>query len=239
VGRKTVKAKIKNSTGKKDAKKPPELPQRLGRRILDTNKIIAGGTVGLVLVSIAAIVVTSRDANEALRRGHRPNIIFSRPIEMKQPLDCNPATGQGTIGLHVWIKNVGNANANQALPLEFVKLLRNGDDIATITNIAATFCSGPQKRNAVVGPGIVVPPNKEFGEDSSAMAFGNIPSPQASPVQAFIVACVDYADEYAEWHVACDVQRFISRSGKRDFVCGRDTPIEGSFDTFPLGSCSN
>jgi AcrB/AcrD/AcrF family len=25
---------------------------------------------------------------EALRRGHRPNIIFNRPIEMRQPLNC-------------------------------------------------------------------------------------------------------------------------------------------------------
>ena len=204
--------------------------------ILDSNKIIAAGTLAVAFITATAIYYSNRQWHQE----HRPNVVFSRPIEMIEPMTCDPNSGQGTAHFKVWVKNIGNEDAQSVLPVPWVQIIFESpkDHEQTIEQILSrgrTYCGSLGKIEGAA-PGIPLHAGAETGIDMPTnMASSDHPKDRR--MQIFATAIVYYREQDGTPHASAETEWLMLPDGTRSFVCGQ--PIYGRFDVYPGGSCEN
>jgi hypothetical protein len=239
VGGKKNKGQIKSkgTTRKQDpAPNPPPVPappvQRWWNQILDANKIMAGAAVaGAILVGVGI-----HYSNLQYHQQHRPHVTFSRPIELLEPLTCNPSTGQGTATLRVWLKNTGNENAQAVLPLLYLQVVREDQEPTQIEHFVSETRSICGSKIAQNTPGRPLAARVETMLDLPS-TFASTDITGKKRVQAFIVASVIYSEADDTPHQTGELEWLVLPDETNSFVCGQ--PISGRFGVFPTGGCEN
>jgi hypothetical protein len=227
--------KKKHAETQPDTAPNPTPPRPWWNQMPDTNKVIAGGTIGLIIVAVAALYYQ----NLQYHQEHRPHVIISRTITMLKPLICDPVTGQGTAQLKIWIKNIGSEDAQSVMVMPFIQFVPEtakdiGPRIKKLAEEARSFCTMNLTQPA---PGIPLYAGKEMFSDSP-MTLGSSELIGGKRVQAFMVAIVFYSEADGKQHKTIELQRLLLPDGTRGFVaCAK--PITGEFDIYPTGSCEN
>jgi hypothetical protein len=200
VGGKKNKGKVPENHAKRTPKKPkniPQPPRRWWNAILDTNKIIAGGTVALALLAAATIYYNNRQWHEE----HRPLVVFSRPLELLKPLTCDPLTGQGSDSVRAWVKNIGNVDAQSVLMYPFVHLIPEtpsksvpqGQSIQDILNMGRFNCSFNRAPGGL-NVGFPLAAGKEISVDMPGSIASTVHYLGQTRMQAFSTSFVSYLE---------------------------------------------
>jgi hypothetical protein len=203
--------------------------------MLDTNKIIAGGTIATAFLAAVAIYYSNRQWHQE----HRPHVVFSRPLEMLEPLTCEPATGRGTSRFRVWVKNIGNEDAQSVLPIPDDQLIfetpkEHEIRIQDIISLNRSRCQSLNVANTT--PGFPLHAGAEISVDTPG-SRASTAHPDNRRMQEFASLMVLYTEQDGARHQTIETERLILPNGERSFVCGQ--PIYGRFDIYPDGSCEN
>ena len=250
MSRKKKKHHVKKKGADRRPSGTPTAPKHFWLAILDTNKIIAGGTVALVLVAIAAIYFSNRSSTEELHRTHRPQIVFTRPMEVEGMSCSTDGTENGENVAwagrpHVFLKNIGNADATKVFVAfypygqKLVPFHKTGnpalDDWPLIDD---TTCQQQLTQNMRLAS-FPIYSGKEWVLNDLVQdkATSQPPFGKDAAVGLVWVWCFGYSDEYGLQHATCTTFVFRPSSGENFFVCGK--PVTGSFQFALQGHCEN
>jgi hypothetical protein len=229
------------SDGKNTKKKPKRMPRKKWweKAFEPTNVIALAVGVGLIIATLVATWLMNNNSTWQFHEAHRPKVIFSRPVELLKPLTCDPATGQGTASFRIWIKNIGDQNAESVLPIPMIQLIPDvpkGKDwrVEKVIDLARGYCTAPRE-STHSAPGFPLYAGKEGSVDIPTH-LGSSTQPGDRLMQAFIIALAVYYEEDGTPHKTVEIERLFFLDGTRSFVCGK--PVNGQFDTYPIGSCS-
>ncbi|MGP0086707.1 MAG: hypothetical protein ACLP0B_24270 [Steroidobacteraceae bacterium] len=241
----------------KKNKLPSEQKGDTGNR---SRNIIIG--IGLIVATIAAAVLMNRHLIEELHLTHRPQIVFTRPMEIAGPLTCDTAdstaSGMETTAQFrcpaVWLKNIGNADAGKVFigtlnPPEVIRpqlipLTMTGDPgidnpIAINDTTCQHIVQDPRYRSFPLYSG-----NDRQFDSIRQSSLGPQPSlGKDTPVRLVFPWCVGYRDEYQIVHATCATFDFVPapdsaiEPDSRFFKCGK--PIKGSFQVARTGHCES
>ena len=171
------KVQKKRTTTNQKATQRSDRPTKWWNQMLDSNKVIAAGTVAGVIALIGIAYYQGWQWHQE----HRPRVVFSRPLEMLEPLICDPATGQGSDRVRVWIKNIGNVDAQSVIAFPITHLIPEkpsspaprGQSIQDILDIGQSICS-QNRTPAGINDGVPLAAGQEVSID--------MPGSAASPI---------------------------------------------------------
>jgi hypothetical protein len=212
-------------------------PANWWNRTANINKILAGATVALVIIGSVGIYFS----NWQYRQSHRPNVIFSRPIELLDPLTCDLESGNAHTGrMRIWLKNIGNAQANGVFPpvpdFKFVPEKRSGDqEVDRPPSITEDSCKQKLLPGAKMFP---MYPGQELSVEIRQSVAKFPPLGGDAIVQLYSAQCVYYSDEYSTDHGTCTTYRLILPNGEPSFVCSI-IRLTGKFQMTLTGHCEN
>ena len=237
---KKQEGQVKNARPKKNqTNSAKRRPLKWWAKTFDTKTIVAWAAIAAVPISILAIYFNDRQH----RQDHRPRVVFSRPIELLEPLTCDMEKGEAHTGkMRVWLQNLGNVDAKRvfvASGFKFISQRKSGnptvDDPPSITDSNCEHEALPTRETFSLP---VMAPGREFAFaiKQSAMAFSPAPGKDAF-VQLYFYECAHYSDERDTHHGTCDVYRLLLPDGETTFQCNK--PISGNFQLHMTGHCAN
>ncbi len=202
----------------------------------NTNKILIFIGGGSIIVTVFAAWLNVQQHREE----HRPRMIFSRAPELLEPLTCDMKTGESRTGkMRLWIKNIGNNQANEVYFYMNSKLVpdkKTGDKITdSIPPVTQETCQLRIRTGAGFLP--IAPGVEHAVEIRQAITAAPGLIGSQSTVQYYGAAWIHYLDESGGNHGTCNTYRLTLPNGEFSFACGQ--PITGSFLQTVTGHCAN
>jgi hypothetical protein len=178
-----------------------------------------GSMVGIVYLSVTIWGVLQNKWN--FQAEHKPIVIHSRPPALLQTFSCTADNGFKTGNMQTFIKNIGNATAEDVFPYWF------NTKVVPEKKTGNAFFDDPPEINsssceiaATTDQKIVFPVNAgtEMSANIQASA-GTIgyKLEKGDKVQLWSSACVFYADDFGGRHGTCDTYRLAVPSNESQF----------------------
>jgi len=228
---------------------------------LDSNKIIAAAAVAAVPVAIAAIYFSYLASTNELHSTHRPQIAFSRPMEIDS-FTCNtevdtaagPEVSADFSLPIIWLKNTGNAYATKvyvgmadfggSIQPKLLPLKPTGDPKTDNPNrIDDATCKEIVQNPRFTSFALYADQEWKF-DTFRGWSIAQKPSlGKDAAVRLVVPLCFGYSDDYEIPHATCITYNFIPstpiEAGSPFFKCGNGQPIKGLFEIAPFGACED